>query len=293
MSPKVSVCILTWNHVNYIEQCLLSLNSQTFQDFEVLYLDNISTDGTYEKALEILASSQFSYRVFKNESPQSIPVNLNKLIKEAKGKYVALISGDDWFTPNCLFEKYKYFESVQNVGLLFSGGWYYYEDTGAMEELNTSKFSKGKVFELLLVENFVFAPGIFLNKKIFETVGSFDENLKIEDYDMWLRVAMKYEIDFIDKPLVYYRRHSNNFSQYKNIDFIEDHIKMYRKYIPQNRKIAKKRISYWTRQYLWEMIIQRKPTKMTIKAFINYFIFDKGYFRMIISFLVRKTGIKG
>ena len=98
-SSSLTVLLLCWNHENYIEQCIDALMAQTSQDFDIIFLDNVSSDGSAVLAARLLAKSGIPYRILTNDRPQTISANLNRMLGEAKGKLISFLSTDDWFAP--------------------------------------------------------------------------------------------------------------------------------------------------------------------------------------------------
>lgn len=107
--PLVSICVLTYMHERYIEDCLRSLIAQTYRNIELLILDDASTDRTYniiESYLEHLNNRFPQVRIKKNKrNSGNISVNLNYMLKQARGEYIKTFSGDDVMTP-------KYVEKI-------------------------------------------------------------------------------------------------------------------------------------------------------------------------------------
>lgn len=235
--------MLCWNYERYISQCLNSIFSQTHKDLEVLFLDNASSDNSFQKAEAVLKKSGFAHQVYRNETPQSVPKNFNFLIKKATGEFVFPFSADDWMAPENLEQKIALLVQRPNVGLVFGGGWYYFEHTDTYLESDSTKYKRGNMVNNLLLDRAsYFHPGPAYRRKIIEEVGGWDESLLVEDLDLNLRVAMKYEVDFVPTPLVYYRRHASSFlSNYKLMnEGFQQYLKKYKshKHLPMDKWMA-------------------------------------------------------
>jgi len=210
---EASILVLCWNHKPYIRQCLESIFTQTHPRLEILFLDNASTDQSFATAQDLLEQSPFPYQVYQNPWPQSVTRNFNFLLDKASGDFIFTFSADDWMRPDNIAEKIALLKDKPAVGLVFGGGWEYFEDTGTYKEVPVDKFKRGKMARNLLLDpDSYFWVGPAYRRQVLYEVGKWDEQLQIEDLDMNLRVALKYEVDFVPKPLVYYRKHSASFT---------------------------------------------------------------------------------
>lgn len=216
---KVSILLLSWNHEKYIEQCINSCIHQTYKNIEIIYLDNNSTDNTFQVADNLLNASGVPFKAFKSTETKNIAQNFNLLFSHATGDFVVVLSTDDWLDLENIEKKINFFKGRETLGLVYSSGWLYYEDTGKMKEVQTEGFQRGYAYkELLIGRNPSFNVGICFRKAAIEAAGGWDEQLLIEDLDLNIKVAMKYEIDYIPEPMVYYRRVSTSASA--NIPFM-------------------------------------------------------------------------
>jgi alpha-1,3-rhamnosyltransferase len=228
--PLASFLVLSWNHESYVNQCLESLFNQSCQDFEIIYLDNCSIDDSYNKSVKLLGESNILYSCFKNSSPKSLTQNLNFLFAQSKGDYIIPLSADDWFTNDFLEKKIGYLKGKANIGLLSSTGWIYDQNTGNSIPIESKNFKRGKVYtELFTEDNVLCFIGCLYPRSVLEAIGAWDEDLLIEDLDMFIRISEHYDIDYIDEPLVFYRKIGSSAGH--NIDFmIKGWLQYYEKY---------------------------------------------------------------
>lgn len=224
--PLVSILLLSMNHEQYIEQCMQSIINQTYKNIEIIYLDNASSDNTYQIGKKLLEQSNFPGKIFLNKESKSISENLNFLLFNSTGQYISPLSTDDWFVPENIEKKVAFYSDNPNTGALFSNGWFYYEKERKMVLNDSSTFKRGNIFkELLTQPDCLFYVGVMYNRRIFEKVGKWDENLLIEDVDMYIRISLIATIDYITEPLAFYRRSSESAS--KNKEFMIDGFKQY------------------------------------------------------------------
>jgi glycosyltransferase involved in cell wall biosynthesis len=209
--PYFSIIIPTFNSYEKLQRAIESIKGQTFTDFEVIIVDDGSTDGTQAKIQKRLYK-KIHYFYKANGGPASAR---NLGIREASGEYLCFLDADDEFMPEKLLE---YYTASQNGEVfLFSDAEYFNEKTKSSTLFSSKEQMRyGNCFQSLMENNFIVASTVCVKKSVLETTAYFDEALKIkfvEDYDLWLKIAKKYPLTYIEKPLTkYYIHESNNSS---------------------------------------------------------------------------------
>jgi glycosyltransferase involved in cell wall biosynthesis len=204
-SPLVSILLLSMNHQPFIEKCIDSLKKQTYRNIEIIYLDNASSDNTFRTGKRILERSGIPYKTFINKESRGISANVNFLFNHSKGLFIIPLSTDDWLTSDNIEEKINYFKKHPEFGMVYNNAWSYNYDTGEKKVcLKKNRFKGGWVLKEILKKNFISTAGCMIQRRTLETVGLFDENSLLEDWDMWIRIAEKFPIGFIDKELAFY-----------------------------------------------------------------------------------------
>ena len=215
-TPLVSILLLSMNHELYIEQCIISIINQTYKNIEILYLDNASSDNTFSIGEKILKDSGLFFKTFSNTQSKNISTNFNFLFNQSSGSYISPMSADDWFEPENFEVKIRYFLTDPHLGALFSNGWIYYEFEKTLVLNDASNFKKGHIHkDILMQPDCIFYVGILYKRETIEKVGKWDETLIIEDTDMLIRISLVSTIDYIKRPLVYYRRLNSSLSRNK------------------------------------------------------------------------------
>ncbi len=229
-NPLVSVISVSMNHAKYVEQGFSSIIKQTYKNIEVLYVDNNSADETFEIGDKLYKESGLTYQGFKRERSYNLPSNLNFLINKARGDYLFLLSGDDWILESCIEGMVNYYEKNRHYGLVYGNGWYYYEDSKKLVPAESKKLLSGYIFDHIFLYSVPFPVGIMVKKETFKEVGLFDEDILIEDYDFWLRVAKDYEIGHFEIPNIFYRKHSEGMTGLTGNTYIPEYLKIVEKY---------------------------------------------------------------
>lgn len=217
---KVSVIVPSFNQAPYITDCLKSIFAQTKKDYEVIVVDDHSTDNTAEVIKPYLTKIKFIQNK-KNFGAFSYTANIG--IKHATGDYILVVSADDWLAENILEEESALLAKNPNIGLVYSES---ISVTNGKKTKRTAKPAGNKSyigrpndFHLLLTQgDFIPSLNALVRKSVYEKVGLFDTNLKyMVDYEMWIRIAETYPLAYIAKPLTFYRAHGNNL--HLNADF--------------------------------------------------------------------------
>lgn len=202
------------NHERYVEQFFQSLLGQTYDAIEIIYLDNCSKDQSATRAVQMLgAQSRFPFKVVERRTPQSLPLNLTEMETHASGELLCVISCDDWFAPDAIERLVHRLLGNPRAGMVYNRGWNYLEATGELEPVSLERCVEGRVFDEIFIHGVVFPPGLLICRTALKEVGGWDTSLRVEDYDLWLRMAQKYEIAVERTPAVYYRRHPQSFNR--------------------------------------------------------------------------------
>ena len=207
--PKVSVVIPAYNAMTYLPETVESVLRQTFTDFEVLIIDDGSSDDVVQ-----WASGLVNPRVrLISQKNQGVSVARSTGIAHAQGEYVAFLDGDDLWEPTKLEKQVRCFLENPKVGLVhtwLAGIDQYSKSTGRV----IGSQIEGDVWQRIIERNMVACSSAMVRRCCFETVGVFDRNLRFaEDWDMWIRLAARYHFAVIKEPLVGYREHPNSKSK--------------------------------------------------------------------------------
>lgn len=205
--PKISVVIPAYNSMSFLPKTLDSVFEQTFSDFEILVINDGSTDHTAQ-----WVSSLTDNRVrLVNQENQGCAIARNTGVLASRGQYIAFLDADDLWEPTKLEKQVHILDTLPTVGLVNT--WISNIDregtpTGKLGISN----AEGYVLNLVVEENPIMCGSTpMVRRHCFESVGLFDQSLRsAEDWDMWIRIAKKYEFAVVKEPLVRYRVHANS-----------------------------------------------------------------------------------
>jgi glycosyltransferase involved in cell wall biosynthesis len=207
--PKVSVIIPTYNSANYLPEAIESVLAQTYKDFEIIVVDDGSTDNTQEVVVPYLD------RIIFLEVPNGGPAKArNHAIRESSSEYVAFLDADDIWYPDKLDRQITVFSENQHYSLVHSDASYTRTFT-AQEDRSWFSIKKcvkaGWVFSALLKESFIILSSVIVKRDCLERTELFDENVQPwEGYDLWLRIAYEHQIGLVNAPLYFRRIHDSN-----------------------------------------------------------------------------------
>jgi len=210
----VSVCVPAFNGARYIGAAIRSVLAQTFDDFEVLVVDDGSTDGTREV---VQAVRDPRVRLVGHRFRLGLVANWNCCLDLSQGRYVTVFHQDDLMAPDNLERKVRFLEDEPAVGFVHSNVAQIDADGRLLSECwsvpprpgDEGRHDGAAYFERLLTgANSVCAPSVVMRREAFDRLGGFDPRLPFTaDWEMWMRIALFHDVGYLARPLVRYRRH--------------------------------------------------------------------------------------
>lgn len=250
--PLVSIIVITYNSSKYVLETLESAKAQTYQNIELIVSDDCSTDNTVEICREWIEKNKERFvrtELITAEKNTGIPANCNRGVKAAQGEWVKLIAGDDTLKKEAI-KNYINFISIHPECTLVHSSIEIYENIIKDENkqqmeihsILTEKLNANTQFELLSLENLIYAPSVIIKKNLLEKLGGFDESIPLcEDWPFWLKATKNgFKFYYLDIPCANYRIHdSSTYSSTmnKNIfnsEFIKIDKIIFDKYISDN-----------------------------------------------------------
>ena len=214
LNPCVSVIIPTYNRCWILKEAIDSVLSQKFTDFEVILVDDGSTDDT--SALLSTYGSQITTICQKNKG---VSAARNVGISIAKGEYIAFLDSDDMWLTEKLSCQHNFFQSHPEA-VICQTDEIWIRNGVRVNPKNRHKKPSGMVFEPSLQLCLVSPSAVMIKKNLFDVVGLFNESFPAcEDYDLWLRIGLYYPIYLIDRQLVVKRGgHEDQLSRNSGLD---------------------------------------------------------------------------
>ena len=248
--PLVSIIMNCFNGARYLREALDSVYRQTFKDYEIIFWDNQSTDDSSK----IAQSYGELLKYFRGENFLPLGAARNAAIEKASGKYIAFLDCDDIWLPEKLEKQVALLESNKALGLVYSDC-YFINSAGDVAEktffFNKSPF-RGMAFKELFQENLIAILTAIVTREAIEKAGLLNPKYEIgEEYDLWLRIAQFYPIDFIEQPLAKYQIHQASISLKKHILNYKEDLQIRGWWLKKNPGLKKelggrcKALKYW------------------------------------------------
>jgi glycosyltransferase involved in cell wall biosynthesis len=207
--PLVSVVIPAYNAEKYVAEAVDTVLAETYDNIEVIIVDDGSTDQTAERVKPFLEDPRVKYIRQPNAGPAAAR---NRAIRETRGELIAFLDADDRWEPRKLERQVPLFRNPK-VGMVYCPADEFTEDGRDIPSTAALEARRGRAFWDILLGNFVVLSSAVVRKSCIENVGDFDPSLPTaEDTEFYARVTHDYELDYVDEPLFQRRLHGENLS---------------------------------------------------------------------------------
>jgi glycosyltransferase involved in cell wall biosynthesis len=269
--PLVSVLILTYNHEKYIAQAIKSVvNQNTNFNYEVLIGEDCSTDRTLEIIMPYLIQNPEKLKLLNSESNVGALKNEANLMSAAKGKYIAFLEGDDFWTDNNKLQKQvDFLESNPDFGLVHADVNHYYEFTGrtdyAINKNSGIKVPEGSIFSHLISQEPFFiktATSCFRKElvlKHFDYNLAITENWPLTDLPLWMDITFHSKAHYIDEIFATYRLLNESASRTKSLE----------KHLHYVQRLYKMKLVYFNK-YKVDEPIQKQVSEKYYKTLLGF-----------------------
>lgn len=212
---KFSVIVPVYNKKPYVRKALRSILAQSFKDFELIVVNDGSSDGSLEEMEDVLSGVK-NARII-NQANAGVSTARNNGVAASSGEYLCFLDADDWWEPTFLEEMAQLIEEYPEAGL-YSTNYYYIKHKRAVAKLDipTGYYNYCREYANRLCQP-AWTGAVCMRKSMFDEFGGFKAHLKLgEDFDLWIRIALKYKTAFLNKPL-------SNYNQDVDISFRGTH----------------------------------------------------------------------
>jgi glycosyltransferase involved in cell wall biosynthesis len=232
----VTCCIPSYNHQHYVKDAILSVINQDYNDVELIVIDDGSSDQSKEviQKLEAKCRDRFVYTKFIYRENQGLSITLNEMLSFSRGEYVTFLASDDQFLPHKITSLVTKLSSLDNNVYCSVFG-----DAAIFSELNdnatdsfVNKYTKsGKInadvnYIDILTNNYLPAMSALYTRKSLVAIGGFTTNLRLEDWDLYLRLLQCYKIYYTQNVVAKYRLHDFNSIFIENTRLLKDTLKI-------------------------------------------------------------------
>lgn len=221
---RVSVIALTRNHAWCAQNALFRIDAQTYRDVEVIVTDDGSVDSTPDIVDRWRRRTSLPTSFIRHDDRRGVCRTVNEALHLASGSFVAVVSLDDlWFPRHLAFHVELFDEVGAGVAVVYNDSQVIdmhgrvtdpsYMARHTWVGLEGRPPPSGDVFEEIVRNNFIATPGVTMRRSAIEEVGGYDEQLLLEDWDMWIRLAERFEYRFDDRLTSRYRLHERGYWQ--------------------------------------------------------------------------------
>lgn len=312
-SPLVSVIIPCYNHEKYIEECIYSVLNQTYKNIELLVIDDGSIDSSPQIIKKLATENNF---YFESQINQGVSKTLNRAIELATSNLVCIISSDDIFCDTAVQVFVNKVISQKYIFSVLFGDSYYINENSEHIYINSKKepiYSFNNIYpcfdtfldyyfyyrkELLninyigsyasILEGNYIPVGIMLNKTLLKDVGGWDDGMKMEDYDLWLRMSKKLKFIYVHEVVSQYRLHATSTTKTNKDQLYLDLMKNLKR--EHDYALESGTYNVWKKKYNSTLLyfLEKKDYKLfvhyyTANSSFIYFIFKKIFSRIILK----------
>ncbi|NCD01144.1 glycosyltransferase family 2 protein [bacterium] len=289
--PLISVIIPTYNRAHFLPRAINSVLNQTYKNFELIIVDDGSTDETRKIIKKFLKKDlRIKYIYQKNSGGPSKPKNTG--IQICKGEYIAFLDSDDeWFANKLEKQIKKYIKNNKNnnIGIVGCGAIRINTKNKKTKKVIPPRYVKIKSSKVLNKTIPHSCSSVMIKKSVFKKIGLFDNNIKTaDDYEIYIRISRRYNFLFIREPLFNYYIHEDNISK-PNSEIDEEKIKEKQQIIKKHKKIFSKYPRAYSNEF--KKIGTFKMLTKDYKNAKKYFIksikinpFSRVYINLFLSF---------
>ena len=218
---RFSIIIPLYNKAPYIQKALDSVRRQTFRDFELIVVDDGSSDNSLRVAEDTLEKSGIDYQLICQNNA-GVSTARNNGVALSKGEYLCFLDADDWWSPLFLGKVDAFIRSYPDAGIF--GTNYFYVKNGreriSVEELETGYIDYCSAYARKL-QMPLWTGAVCLSRCVFDEMGGFRPHLKLgEDFDLWIKIALKYKVAFLNEPLAFY--YQDSAAQWRGVGHLTD-----------------------------------------------------------------------
>lgn len=209
---RFSVIIPLYNKAPYVTKAINSVLSQTFTDYELIIMDDGSTDGSFDVALKTI-ENQIGCHIYR-QANGGVSVARNNAVALSQGEYLCFLDADDWWEPTFLAEMNHFVADYPEAGI-YGTNYTIINETRHKTRVASvgvdSGFEKGYINYCQVYAKTMYMPlwtgAVCMPRRVFDEMHGFPKGIKLgEDFLLWIRIAMKYKVAFLNKPMSNYNQ---------------------------------------------------------------------------------------
>ena len=228
--PKVSVITVTYNREAFIREAIDSIRAQSFTDWELIVVDDASTDNT-RQIVDMYIATDTRIRYYRNEKNLGIAKTRNKGLELARGQYIAPLDSDDiWLDANKLKKQVEFLDINKDYCMLGGGIMRIDAESKPIQKILYPVYDS-LIRKIILQFNPFPQSTLLYRKDVALACGGYSENYKIcDDYDLWLKMGLKSKFTNIPQVLAGYRIHGGNITKTKRLTTTKEILEIVKNY---------------------------------------------------------------
>ena len=217
-SPLVSVICLCYNHEKYVEEALESVINQSYTNIELIIIDDCSTDNS-KKVIEKWLLKHPTITFISNKRNLGNTTSFNKAVKFSKGEYIIDLATDDILLKDCVATQVETFKNsaYKNLGIVYGNVSIIDENNNFITNYYTEEDfpQSGDIYKMVISRSAkICSVSSMVKKKVFDTIGFYNEKLAYEDLDIWVKASRIFDFEYIPKILVQKRETKTNLTSH-------------------------------------------------------------------------------
>ena len=231
LKPRVSINIITYNRADFIVEAIESVLAQNFTDWELIIVDDGSTDNTEKVIEKYLSDDRIHY--FKNAKNLGICASRNRALNESHGEYVAILDSDDlWANPNKLQNQADFLDNHPDYVLVGTGIIVVNQKNQELKRYLNPESDKAIKSQMLAKNPFAHSSVLY-RRAVAQSAGGYHPTLSaIEDYDLWLKLGQAGKLHNLPSYDLIYRQHPANASVVDRLRLMKENLNLVKKYRP-------------------------------------------------------------
>lgn len=212
-APLVTVVVTCFNHEAFLEQSLEAVRAQTYRPIQLIVTDDASVDASADRIQAWLDQRWPEATFIRHRDNRGLCRTLNEVMALVEGDLVAIASADDWMEPERIALQVAAFDdAAPEVGLVHAGVRFVDLEGGELALANAGPDDalSGWIFPQQLAMPRVLTPSVMVRRSVYESVGAFNEDDVVEDYDMWLRICRDHQVVHVPEVVANFRWHHGN-----------------------------------------------------------------------------------
>lgn len=210
--PSISVNMPVYNGVKYLKQAIDSILNQTYTDFELIIID----DGSTDTSVDLIKSYRDPrIKLFQNNLNRGLAFSRNRAIEQSKGKYIAILDSDDIAYPERIKKQLDFLE--KNPDYVMIGSWIdIIDENDQVSEDGVKLLVENDLLRTqLFFSNHFAQSSLLIRRSVFEEFSYNESYIQAEDYFLWVQIASKYKVANLQESLVQYRVHQESITMSK------------------------------------------------------------------------------